>query len=69
MLRKPLFLGDDTGVDVAFRRLQETGQTMAVVVDAHQRAVGVITMDDLLQGVFTTLRRVLTAFHLIKNAT
>jgi CBS domain containing-hemolysin-like protein len=55
LLRKPLFLDAETGVDAAFRRLQETGQTMAVVVDADQHAIGVLTMDDLLQGLFSTL--------------
>jgi putative hemolysin len=54
-LRKPLFLDAETGVDAAFRRLQETGQTMAVVVDADQHAIGVLTMDDLLQALFSTL--------------
>jgi CBS domain containing-hemolysin-like protein len=55
LLRPPLFLAAETGVDEAFRRLQETAQSMAVVAGAHDRAVGVITMDDLLQGVFSTL--------------
>ena len=55
LLRPPLFLNAETGVDEAFRSLQETAQSMAVIVGAHDRAVGVITMDDLLQGVFSTL--------------
>jgi putative hemolysin len=55
LLRPPLFLDAETGVDEAFRRLQESGQSMAVVAGAHDRAVGVVTMDDLLQGVFSTL--------------
>jgi len=42
-------------VDEAFRRLQESGQSMAVVAGGKGRAVGVVTMDDLLQGVFSTL--------------
>ena len=55
LLHPPLFLDAETGVDEAFRRLQETAQSMAVVAGAQGRAVGVITMDDLLQGVFSTL--------------
>jgi CBS domain containing-hemolysin-like protein len=55
LLHPPLFLKAETGMDEAFRRLQETAQSMAVVADAQGRAVGVITMDDLLQGVFSTL--------------
>jgi CBS domain containing-hemolysin-like protein len=55
LLHPPLLLNAETGVDEAFRRLQETAQSMAVVVGARDRAVGVITMDDLLQGVFSTL--------------
>jgi CBS domain containing-hemolysin-like protein len=55
LLRPPLFLNAETGVDEAFRRLQESAQSMAVVAGPHDRAVGVITIDDLLQGVFSTL--------------
>jgi putative hemolysin len=55
LLHPPLFLKAETGMDEAFRRLQVTAQSMAVVAGAQGRAVGVITMDDLLQGVFSTL--------------
>jgi CBS domain containing-hemolysin-like protein len=55
LLRPPLFLSPETPVDEAFRRLQESAQSMAVVAGPQGRAIGVVTMDDLLQGVFSTL--------------
>jgi CBS domain containing-hemolysin-like protein len=55
LLRPPLFLRAETGMDEAFRRLQKGAQRMAVVVGSHGRAVGVITIDDLLHGFFSTL--------------
>jgi len=51
----PTFLDAETNVDDAFRRLQESGQTMALVRDSRQRAIGMVTMDDLLQSI---LRRI-----------
>jgi putative hemolysin len=55
LLHPPLFIHAETGMDEAFRRLQEGAQRMAVVVGPHGRAVGVITIDDLLHGFFSTL--------------
>ena len=56
-IQKPSYLDAETGVDEAFRALQEAGQAMAVVVDARKRALGIVTTDDLLQGIVSTLGR------------
>jgi CBS domain containing-hemolysin-like protein len=47
--RPPMFLDAGLAVDDAFRLLQEAGQTMSVVT-ASARAVGMVTIDDLLHG-------------------
>ncbi len=49
--RPAMFLDAGLNVDDAFRRLQEAGQTMAIVRDAGGRAVGMVTVDDLLQDI------------------
>jgi len=50
-VRPPMFLDLGINLDEAFRRLQEAGQTMAVVRDPSGRAVGMVTVDDLLQSI------------------
>lgn len=54
-IRPPMFLDAATSVDDAFRQLQEAGQTMALVRDTRERAIGAVTVDDLLQSI---LRRI-----------
>jgi putative hemolysin len=56
-LRPPMFLDAGLNVDDAFRRLQEAGQTMSIVRDPSARAVGMVTVDDLLQSI---LQRIAT---------
>ena len=55
LFRKPTFLKANLPLSDAFRLLQKAGQTMAVVVDARDRAIGIVTMGDLLQEIFSTL--------------
>ena len=56
IVRPPTLLEANLPLDDAFRRLQQAGQTMGVVVDARNRAIGIVTMGDLLQEIFGTLQ-------------
>lgn len=52
---EPVFLKCDLTMDDAFRQLQEAKRTMGIVVDAHRRALGIVTVDDLLRELFSSL--------------
>jgi len=53
---EPVFLKLDLTMDDAFRQLQEAKHTMGIVVDARGRALGIVTVDDLLRELFSSLR-------------
>jgi len=53
---EPVFLKSDLTMDDAFRQLQGVGQTMGIVVDARGRGLGIVTVDDLLRELFSSLR-------------
>ena len=53
---EPVFLRSDLTMDDAFRQLQEVDQTMGIVVDTRGRALGIVTVDDLLRELFSSLR-------------
>lgn len=54
-LREPAFVEAGTRLDDAFRQMQAAGHTLAIVVDSQKRAVGIVTMGDMLQEIFATL--------------
>lgn len=53
---EPVFLKSDLTMDDAFRRLQQAKHTMGIVVDARGNALGIVTVDDLLRELFSSLR-------------
>ena len=55
LLREPTRIAADLPIDDAFRMLQKVGQVMGIVVDGRGRALGMVTMGDLLQEIFSTL--------------
>jgi len=55
LIRPATFLHANLPLDDAFRTLQRAGQTMGMVVDARGRAVGIVTMGDLLQEILGTM--------------
>ena len=55
LMHEPTFLPHNARVDHAFRRMQRDGHTMAIVVDQRQRAIGIVTVDDLLQQMFISI--------------
>lgn len=57
LVREPVYIAAGLSVDEAFRRLQQGGQYIGVVVDSHNRSVGIITVDDLLREVMVATRK------------
>lgn len=51
-LTPALFLHEDVKISVALKRMQQTGERMAIILDAERREVGFITLQDLLRLVF-----------------
>jgi len=48
----PIRLDTNLPLNDAFKKLQDAGQTMGIVVDRQHRAVGIVTMSGLLQSIF-----------------
>jgi CBS domain containing-hemolysin-like protein len=47
-----LYISDHVGVEEALRRLQRSGQPLAIVLDAARREVGVIGFEEILRSIF-----------------
>jgi putative hemolysin len=48
----PLYISDHVVVEEALRRLQRSGQPLAIVLDATRREVGVIGFEEILRSIF-----------------
>jgi CBS domain containing-hemolysin-like protein len=51
-----LYLDEDARVHDALRRMQRTGQRMAVVLSREQREIGLITLEEILKVIFGEVR-------------
>ena len=52
-LAKPaLFLDEDVRLEVALRRLQRSGQRLAIVLSRERREIGLLTLQDVLKLIF-----------------
>jgi len=47
-----LFLDEDLRVEVALRRMQRSGQRLAVVLNRERREIGIVTLQDMLKAIF-----------------
>jgi CBS domain containing-hemolysin-like protein len=47
-----LFLGEDTRLEVALRRMQRSGERLAIVLARDGREMGVISLEDILKLMF-----------------
>lgn len=47
-----VYISDHVAVEEALRRLQRSGQPMAIVLDANRREVGVVGFDEILRAIF-----------------
>ncbi len=61
LARQAVVLDADLRLDEAFRRLQEAGQMMGIVVDPRGRCLGIVTMADMVQDLLGTLGPTRTA--------
>ncbi|MDB6026358.1 MAG: hypothetical protein JWM68_2581, partial [Verrucomicrobiales bacterium] len=51
-IRPALFLNENLRLEDALRRMQRGGQRLAVVLDAHQREIGIVSLQDILKMIF-----------------
>jgi putative hemolysin len=51
-VKPALFLDEDLRLEVALRRLQRSGQRLAIVLGRDRREIGILTLQDLLKGIF-----------------
>jgi putative hemolysin len=55
-LSPPLYIDEDSPVHDALRRMQRTGQRIAVVLSREQREIGLITLEEILKVIFGEVR-------------
>jgi CBS domain containing-hemolysin-like protein len=51
-LRPAIYLDEDLRLEVALRRMQRSGQRMAIVLGRDRREIGIVTLEDILKTVF-----------------
>lgn len=51
-VKPALYLDEDQRLEVALRRMQRSGQRLAVVVGRDQREVGIVSLEDILKAIF-----------------
>jgi CBS domain containing-hemolysin-like protein len=51
-MKPALFLDEDLRLEVALRRLQRSGQRLAIVLSREQREIGILSLQDVLKLIF-----------------
>ncbi len=51
-VRPALYLDEDLKLEVAFRRMQRSGQRLAVVLGRDQQEIGIVSLQDILKVIF-----------------
>lgn len=51
-VKPALYLDEDNRLEVALRRMQRSGQRLAVVVSRDQREIGIVSLEDILKVIF-----------------
>jgi putative hemolysin len=51
-LAPPLYISDHVGVEETLRRLQRSGQPLAIVLDASRREIGIVAFEEILRSIF-----------------
>jgi CBS domain containing-hemolysin-like protein len=51
-VKPALFLDEDLRLEVALRRLQRSGQRLAVVLGRERREIGIVSLQDVLKVIF-----------------
>jgi putative hemolysin len=55
-MKPALFLDEDLRLEVALRRMQRSGQRLAIVLSREQREIGILTLQDVLKTIFGEVR-------------
>jgi CBS domain containing-hemolysin-like protein len=51
-VRPALYMDEDLRLEVALRRMQRSGQRLAVVLGRDQRELGIVSLQDILKLIF-----------------
>ena len=51
-VKPALFLDEDLRLEVALRRLQRSGQRLAIVLSRERREIGILSLQDVLKVIF-----------------
>jgi len=51
-VKPALYLDEDLRLEVALRRLQRSGQRLAIVLGRDRREIGILALQDVLKGIF-----------------
>jgi CBS domain containing-hemolysin-like protein len=51
-IRPALFLEEDMRLEVALRRMQRSGQRLAIVLGRERREIGLLSLQDVLKVIF-----------------
>ena len=51
-MKPALFLEEDLRLEIALRRMQRSGQRLAIVLSREQREIGILTLQDVLKTIF-----------------
>lgn len=51
-VKPALYLDEDLRLEVALRRLQRSGQRLAIVLGRDRREIGILSLQDVLKGIF-----------------
>ena len=51
-VKPALFLDEDLRLEVALRRLQRSGQRLAIVLGRERREIGILSLQDVLKVIF-----------------
>jgi putative hemolysin len=51
-MKPALFLGEDLRLEVALRRLQRSGERLAIVLGRERREIGILSLQDVLKVIF-----------------
>jgi putative hemolysin len=54
-VRPALYLEEDLRLEVALRRMQRSGQRLAIVLGRDRREIGILSLQDVLQAAFGTV--------------
>jgi putative hemolysin len=51
-----LFLGEDTRLEIALRRMQRAGERLAVILARDGKEIGIVTLEDILKTMFGEMK-------------